>query len=108
MSLTLCSKLFARFFVGFLLAGAAFCQTISIVSGDGQALSLSDALSVQSLVVLVRDASGNPIPNATVSWAVVTPQGGGFASDSTKTDSNGNASNSFLPPGTLPLNASFF
>jgi uncharacterized protein (TIGR03437 family) len=107
MSFTSRSKLFARLFVGILLAGAAaFGQSISIVSGDGQAL-LAATTVPQALVVLVRDASGNPLPNATVAWAVVTLQGGALQLTTTKTDSNGLATNSLVSP-QVPPNASFF
>ena len=106
MSFTSCSKLFARLFVGILLAGAAFCQSLSIVSGDGQVGAPQTNLPAP-LVVLVRDASGNPLPNATVTWAVITQQGGNLSLTTSKTDSNGNASNTLFA-GLLPLNASFF
>jgi len=106
MSFTLCSKLFARLFVGILLAGAAFCQSLSIVSGDGQVGSPQNNLPAP-LVVLVRDASGNPLPNVTVTWAVTTQQGGNLSFTTSKTDSNGNASNGLFA-GLLPLGASFF
>src|SRR5271169_2514909 len=106
MSFTSCSKLFARLFVGILLAGAAMCQSLSIVSGDGQALSSSTI--GQPLVVLVRDATGNPLPNVTVTWAVVTQQGGNVTSATSKTDSTGQASNTLVAAPNLPLSASFF
>ncbi len=106
MSFTSGSKLFARLFVGLLLAGAAFCQSISIVSGDGQALSAAN--TTDPLVVLVRDASGNPLPNVTVTWAVVTQQGGNLSSATSKTDSTGKASNTLVAAPNLPLGASFF
>ncbi|MBZ5592731.1 MAG: hypothetical protein LAP39_10880 [Acidobacteriia bacterium] len=108
MSFSSCSKLIARFVIGLLLAGTALCQSISIVSGDGQLLQpLVSGDFVQPLVVLVRDAAGNPLPNATVTWAVVTLQGGGLAFITTKTDSTGQTSNSLAAPA-LPLNYSFF
>lgn len=106
MSFTSCSKLFACLFVGVLLAGAAFCQSLSIVSGDGQALSTSTI--GQPLVVLVRDPSGNPLPNASVTWAVVTQQGGSLTFTTSKTDANGQASNTLIAAPNLPLSASFF
>jgi len=107
MSLSSCSKLVARFVIGILLAGAAFCQSISIVSGDGQAVLVSNLVSEQPLVVLVRDAAGNPLPNASVTWAVVTAQGGALTFTTTKTDSTGQTTNNFVPAG-LSLGASFF
>ena len=106
MSFTSCSKLFARLFVGILLAGAALCQSITIVSGDGQAVAPLNSLPA-ALVVLVRDASGNPLPNATVSWGVVTQQGGTLSAATSKTDANGNASITFFA-GSTPLGNSFF
>jgi uncharacterized protein (TIGR03437 family) len=92
--------------VGILLAGAALCQSLSIVSGDGQALLAANTIPLP-LVVLVRDASGNPLPNVTVTWAIVTPQGGGLTLNTSKTDSNGHASNTLVAP-QIPLGASFF
>jgi len=106
MSFTSWSKLFARLVVGILLAGVAFGQSLTIVSGDGQALLAANTVP-QSLVVLVRDASGNPLPNATVAWAVVTPQGGALQLTTTKSDANGIASNSLVAP-QVPPGASFF
>ena len=102
-----CSKLVARFAIGILLAGSALCQSISIVSGDGQTLPQLVSQGVEPLVVLARDAGGNPVPNATVTWTIVTPQGGGLTFTSTKTDANGKATNGLVAPA-LPLNAAFF
>ena len=89
-----------------LLAGAAFSQTISIVSGDGQLVSTFTNPQSTPMVVVVHDAAGNPIPNATVTWAVISGTStGGLLNFKTTTDSNGQTSNDFVPP-ILPLGAS--
>ena len=109
MSFSSCSKLIARCVIGISLAGAALCQSISIVSGDGQVLQplVSSSAAVQPLVVLVLDAAGNPVANGTVTWAVITPQGGSVNFTTTKTDSTGQTSNSLVAPA-LPLGNAFF
>jgi len=50
----------------------AHAQTLTKVSGDGQ-LVIPQFGTSNLLVVLVRDASGNPIPNVQVTWTVDTP-----------------------------------
>jgi uncharacterized protein (TIGR03437 family) len=52
---------------GLMCASAASAQTISVVSGNGQVLTLS-SFTLQPLVVRVTDGSGNPVPNTTVTW----------------------------------------
>jgi len=89
--------------IALFLAGPARAQTpakISIVQGDGQVLCDGCANSLlpafDPLVVLVTDANNNPVPNATVTWtvisAVVQPSGaasvpGSFSAATTITGS---------------------
>jgi uncharacterized protein (TIGR03437 family) len=85
----------------FIFSSSVHAQSISIVSGNGQ-------LSCQScptkpitifnpIVVLVKDASGRPLPNATVSWTFASSQSGfgNVISAQTLTDANGQSSNTF-------------
>jgi uncharacterized protein (TIGR03437 family) len=82
----------------FLLAAAAFPQSISIVSGDGQLVKSLFPIA-SPLVVVVRDSAGNPIANATVSWAVTSGAGtGGVNTLQSTTDSNGQTSDVFIAP----------
>src|SRR6266851_9099557 len=86
------SKKFARTLIGtLLLAGTAFCQaTVSIVSGNGQ-IVLQNSVGSNPLVVVVRDAAGNPIPNAKVTWTItgVQNQTGAVVLATTTTDATG-------------------
>jgi uncharacterized protein (TIGR03437 family) len=62
----------AAVFAGLLLAGTAPAQTVSVVAGNGQFICPTcQALTgnFQAVKVLVTDAGGNPIPNATVNWS---------------------------------------
>src|SRR5437879_3907691 len=92
-----------RILAGLCLLGAvgAQAQTLSMVSGNGQ-LVLQFSVS-SPLVVLVRDASGNPVKNALVNWAITAGPGMGIKT-SNYTDLTGQAAYSFnapvLNPGT--------
>jgi hypothetical protein len=57
-------------------AGAARAQSISIVSGNGQLLDTATHSQSNPLVVIVRDANGNPVKGATVNWTA-SPTGDG-------------------------------
>lgn len=57
-----------------LAAAPGFAQTVSIVSGQGQATD-SFGNSFGPLVVEVRDASGFPMPGVQVDWAVTDGDG---------------------------------
>src|SRR5712692_3051685 len=93
---------FARFVLCILIIGAclvsaetAQAQSITIVSGNGMVIPsvhVSPAMSV-----LVRDAAGNPVKNATVNWSI---SGGGILSNPlpTTTDANGQTTNTFVGP----------
>src|SRR5437868_550620 len=79
----------------------ASAQAISIVSGNGQLICgqcPTRSFTFDPLVVVVKDARGNPVPNATVSWSVNNPQGvdGRVTSASTTTGADGTSSNSFF------------
>ncbi len=88
-------------FIGICLlgAGAAKAQSVTVVSGSGQ---LIPAVHVGlPLVVLVRDASGNPLPDVEVTWTVAAGQLGDISaptvtSPTTKTGSNGQTTNTFI------------
>src|SRR5215467_13543014 len=86
------SKKFAWTLIALLvLAGTAFGQaTVSIVSGNGQIVPQNNTGS-NPLVVVVRDAAGNPIPNAKVNWSItgIQNQTGGLLLTSTTTDASG-------------------
>jgi hypothetical protein len=82
-----------------IVVSPAPADKIQIVSGDNQDGSSTNVLRSQA-VVKVIDAFGNPIPNMTITWAAVTG-GGSFKSETSTTDSNGQASNTFIAGGIL-------
>ena len=91
------------------MAVAGSAQTIGIVSGQGQLLCASCPGTTQfgfnALVARVTDAAGNPVPNATVNWAVVSDTSGtaSIGQATTLTDANGLTSNTLvLPIGVGP------
>ena len=90
----------AAAFAGFLMAGTAAAQTVSVVTGNGQFICPAcQALTgnFQALKVLVTDANGNPMPNVTVNWST-----NAFSSQallqatSTVTASDGTATNTLF------------
>jgi adhesin/invasin len=98
------AKVLARIVIGVsLLATAAFCQnTVSVVSGDGQVIRIQNATPASNLLtVIVRDSAGNPVPKATLTWAVSPTGQGQVTSPSTVTDANGKSTNSFIAPNLL-------
>src|SRR5437879_4983703 len=92
---------FARFVLCILIIGACLAgvgilqaQTVTIVSGNGMVIP-SVHVSPQVLV-LVRDAAGNPVQNAKVNWTI---QGGGILTNTqTTTDASGQTTNTFVGP----------
>lgn len=68
-------------------AGAANAQSISLVSGNGQLLGT--AQQSQPVIVIVRDASGNPVNNNTVNWSITPSGSGSLSATQTITGSNG-------------------
>ncbi len=69
---------------------------IAVASGDGQAAERGSALA-QPLVVRVTDVQGDGVSGATVTWAV-SAGGGALTASSSRTDSQGEASNTFMLP----------
>src|SRR5262249_27512294 len=78
------------FLTGSLLPG----QTITVVSGNG-VVAEAPFPAADLLVVVVRDASGLPVPNATVNWAVTSGIGSINPAQSI-TDANGQTSAQFF------------
>jgi adhesin/invasin len=76
-------------------AGAARAQSITLISGNGQLLDTSPHSQSQPMIVLVRDASGNPVKGATVSWTVTPTGQGNVLSAKTTTDATGQSTNLF-------------
>jgi uncharacterized protein (TIGR03437 family) len=97
------SKKFAWTLIGaLLLAGTAFGQaTVSILSGNGQ-IVLQNNTGSNPLVVVVRDASGNPIPNAKVNWSItgVQNQTGSLLLATSTTDATGTTGGGCATGGT--------
>ncbi|RYD89794.1 MAG: hypothetical protein EOP50_16980, partial [Sphingobacteriales bacterium] len=81
-------------------AGAA--ATISVVSGNTQSGTAGSAVA-SPLVVLVQDSEGNPIPNATVTFAA-TGGGGSVSPTSTTTNASGQAQTTFTLGNTAGSN----
>jgi uncharacterized protein (TIGR03437 family) len=85
----------------FIISGSAQAQSISIVSGNGQlacqACPTKPITIFNPIVVQVKDASGKPLPGATVSWKFASTQAGfgNVISGQTVTDANGQSSNTF-------------
>ena len=95
------AKRFALFVVWAALAcAAAYSQTVSIVSGNGQLVPEYN-LASQPLKVLVTGANGAPLANATVNWTITS----GLATIQrpiTTTDVNGIAETTFLASQVTP------
>jgi Big-like domain-containing protein len=83
--------IFAAALAVMIFAPAGQAQTatsISVVQGNGQMICDSCANrynAFDDLIVLVSDASGNPVPNATVNWIVTSGPGGGSIPQTTVT-----------------------
>ena len=86
-----------------LTAGGASAQIVSIVSGDGQVVTQNN-VPQNPMVVVVRNAQGQPIPGTPVTWSL-TGQGSIIGGFTTTTDANGMTSNTFL--GATLFNMSF-
>jgi uncharacterized protein (TIGR03437 family) len=83
-----------------LSAGAARAQSISLVSGNGQLLDTLTHSQSLPLVVLLRDASGNPVKGATVNWSATPAGHGNVANAQTTTDATGQAKTFFTTSAT--------
>ena len=81
-----------------LAAVAARAQSVSIVSGNGQLVLAANPS--KSMVVLVRDAGGKPLPSAQLNWKATGTAGsiGTLSLASTTTDSTGQSSNTLFTP----------
>jgi uncharacterized protein (TIGR03437 family) len=69
---------------------------IAVRSGNGQVIRES-AIS-EAMRVLVRDAAGNPVPNALVSWSITSGTGGTLTESQNLTNFLGEASNVYIAP----------
>jgi uncharacterized protein (TIGR03437 family) len=93
----------------FLFASCiASAQSISIVSGNGQAICSqcpTRSFVFDPLVVVVKDARGTPIANATVTWTVKNLAGadGRITLATTTTGADGASSNTFSMQSPLTL-----
>ncbi len=81
-------------------AGAARAQSISLVSGNGQLLDTLTHSQSLPLVVLLRDAGGNPVKGATVNWSATPAGHGNVANPQTTTDATGQAKTFFTTSAT--------
>ena len=70
--------------------------TLAMVSGDLQIVVFPGTSA--PMVVLLTDANGNPVANATINWASSI---GGLSAASTTTDAAGQASVTLAPPAPL-------
>lgn len=72
---------------------------VAVRGGNGQVIRES-AVTPEPLRVIVRDTSGNPVPNAVVTWGVTTANGpnGTLLSTVTVTDIFGETTNTFIAP----------
>jgi uncharacterized protein (TIGR03437 family) len=93
----------------FIAAGVASAQTVSIVSGQGQAsCAFFCTAGFEPLVVVVKDANGAPMPNAAVTWTVSGPGSiTGGTQNTTTTDANGQTSVLFAQQGSTSYGQSF-
>ncbi len=90
-----------------LWAAASGAPTMSIVSGDGQAVASNSGAPV-SLTVMVRDSAANPIAGVKPTWTVVSGPGGvlnipplGEKCSVDVTDANGQNCHLFLATSVL-------
>lgn len=84
--------------------GPAPAGTLQILRGQGQVTS-QGFNTPEPLTVIVRDTSGNPVPNVPVTFTIVPPGDGGLGNVSLATDIEGIASasyNNFLVPLGVP------
>ena len=87
-----------------LSLGVGSAQILTMVSGNGQVVP-TQWLSNNPMVVQANDASGHPLPNVPITWAIT--QGSGTLNQAIPaTDANGQASVKFLS-SSLQLGVSF-
>ena len=94
---------FAPVFAALILAASAIAQTpanISIVQGNGQLICdgcSNDAFpNFDAMVVQVTDANNNPVPNAVVTWAITSANGGSLLGGTTTTTGTTSGSSAVL------------
>jgi len=92
----------------FLICSSASAQnvSISIVSGNGQLICAScptkAITTFNPLVVLVKDTTGKPVPNATITWIFTSVQAAtGSLNSTTTTDANGQSQNTLFMNAAL-------
>jgi uncharacterized protein (TIGR03437 family) len=95
-----------------LFAGTAGAQTLSIVSGNGQLICSScptRTFAFDPLVVIAKDARGNPVANVNVTWTANNPQGvdGHVSSATSTTGADGTTSNFFFMSAPIELLQAF-
>ena len=91
-----CAMSVRRILIQIFVLGVAVAhaQTVTKVAGDGQ-LAIQSIQSSNPLIVLVRDAGGNPVKNATVKWSVTSGPGNVVTLTQT-TDATGKQSAAFV------------
>src|SRR2546423_7040641 len=90
--------------VSLMPAAASAQQTISIVSGDGQVAAQNFAAQAP-MVVVVKNAQGQPQAGVTVTWTISSGQGSLLNRGTSVPDSNGQATNKFR--GNTLFNVNF-
>lgn len=98
-------RIAALVFAFVALVQAQGTGTITRFSGYSQIVRQSFIIS-EPMVVQVKDASGRPLANVPVVWAIVQGPGTVGFGGTTFTDLNGKASNLFIAPSLVP-NQSF-
>src|SRR3954471_20263083 len=88
------TPLFKALMAAGLAVAAAPGQTLSVVSGDGQ-LAAQNFQFPTPLVVMARNASGQPAAGVTVNWSL-NGTGNLVLSAQSVTDSSGRAENRFV------------
>lgn len=94
--------------VSFALTSQAVVTSMTVINGNNQSVTVG-ATFPQSLTIQIKDASGNPIPGATVNFAV-TSGNGTVNPSSAVTDSQGKAATvaaAAQTPGILTVTASY-
>src|SRR5215471_2416252 len=96
----LSERLFSAILISpLIMAGAAYAQTISLVSGDGQVVTQNNTTPDNNkLTVVVRDLQGRPVSGASVTWTVSAGPGSLTGGASTTTAADGTSTNAFLGP----------
>jgi uncharacterized protein (TIGR03437 family) len=102
------SLVFAVAIALFIICSSASAQnvSISIVSGNGQLICAScptkPITTFNPLVVQVKDATGRPVPNATIAWTFTSIQSAsGSLNSTTTTDANGQSQNTLFMNAAL-------